>query len=201
MLTTFTALSFIFLTIFFRRRRQTVPTTRNRTIKCKWIAEENHTSTFERESCMARFLSSLLSWKSLPEKKFLQLFLIRVTLVKLMTWQNHQDKPPTVRISKCSGLQGFGPPKVPPPPKEGFIIRLSDDKVQRTAMWVYIRIAKRLYYYYCPGLECTCVKLRWFAFTLVGIRLVRKSAQVFHLLATQRKTLCKFNLRPTCAAV
>ena len=38
-----------------------------------------------------------------------------------------------------------------------------------------------------PRLACTCVDLRWLAFTLVEIKFARKSTQVFPRLATQRK--------------
>ena len=55
-----------------------------------------------------------------------------------------------------------------------------------------------------PRLACTYVDLRWVALTLVGIKFARKSTQVFHHLATQPKSLRKFNLRPlatTCRSV
>ena len=45
-----------------------------------------------------------------------------------------------------------------------------------------------------PGLTCTCVDLRWLAITLVEIKFARKSMQVSYRLATQRKSLRKFNL-------
>ena len=38
------------------------------------------------------------------------------------------------------------------------------------------------------GLACTCVDLRWLAFTLVEIKFARKSTHVFHRLATQSKS-------------
>ena len=36
-----------------------------------------------------------------------------------------------------------------------------------------------------PGLACTCVDLRWLALTLVEVKFARKSAQIFHHLASQ----------------
>ena len=57
---------------------------------------------------------------------------------------------------------------------------------------------------YLPGLACTCVYLRWLAITLVGIKFACKSIRVFYSLATQRKSLRKFNLpllATTCESV
>ena len=50
--------------------------------------------------------------------------------------------------------------------------------------WVYLRLR----------LARPCVHLRWLAITLVEIKFARKSKQVFHRLATQPKSLRKFNL-------
>jgi len=46
----------------------------------------------------------------------------------------------------------------------------------------------------CPGLACNCVDLRWLAISLVQIKFARNSMQVFYRLATQAKSLRKFNL-------
>ena len=48
--------------------------------------------------------------------------------------------------------------------------------------------------FFWPGLAGTYVDLRWLAITLVEIKFARKSMQVFYRLATQRKSIRKFNL-------
>ena len=55
-----------------------------------------------------------------------------------------------------------------------------------------------------PGLACTCVDLWWLPITLVEIKFARKAMQVFYRLATQLKSLRKFNLlllATTCESV
>ena len=60
--------------------------------------------------------------------------------------------------------------------------------------WAYLRLR----------LARPCVHLRWLAITLVEIKFARKSMPIFYRLATQRKSLRKFNLpllTTTCESV